>query len=96
MSVEVLKKVPLFDGLDDATLSNLFTAGETFRYTPNEYVIRQGEYGDCLFVVLNGRINIQAYQSDGLLKNLVTLGPGDYFGEMAMLGLGERTASALS
>ena len=96
MGVEVLKKVPLFDGLDDATLSNLFTAGETFRYTPNEYVIRQGEYGDCLFVVLNGRINIQAYQSNGLLKNLVTLGPGDYFGEMAMLGLGERTASALS
>ena len=96
MSVEVLKKVPLLDGLDDTALSSLLTVGETSRYTPNEYVIRQGEYGDSLFVILNGRINIQAYQSDGLVKNLVTLGPGDYFGEMAMLGLGERTASALS
>ena len=96
VSVQVLKQVSLLNGLDEPALANLLSSGERLVRSANEFVIRQGEFGDSLFVILNGRIKIRAFQDDGLMKTIVELGPGDYFGEMAMLGLGERTASAVT
>jgi CRP-like cAMP-binding protein len=96
VSIDVLKKVSLLNGLDDAAFSAVMKAGERIQRVAEEFIVRQGEFGDSMFVILNGRIKIQAFQTDGLMKTIVELGPGDYFGEMAMLGLRERTASAVT
>ncbi len=65
------------------------------RVKAGEYVIREGEHGDEVFVVESGRVRV--YQEvDGRTVERRELGPGDAFGEMAMLTSSLRTASVVA
>lgn len=71
-------------------LLNLFSnETELLEFTDGEVVFREGSPGDCLYVVIEGGITIT---SRGRILNVV--GPGDLFGEMALIDDEPRSATA--
>jgi len=58
-----------------------------------EVLFREGEAGDTMYVIQSGRVRISKEGRDGQ-KTLAILGPGEFFGEMAILNRKPRTASA--
>lgn len=86
--VDVLKKVPLFQGLDDKSLKRL---AETFverSFVAGQELTAEGSGGVGFFVIESGEARVTV---DGEERR--TLGPGDYFGEVALLDAGLRTAT---
>ncbi len=86
--------------LHDASVISLFpddvlarlTAGSAERaYGPGETIVRAGEPGEELFVILEGEVRVER---DGRSRR--TLGPGDFFGEIAVLTGGLRTADVVA
>lgn len=61
-------------------------------YSKDDLVIRQGEEGDTFYMVKSGRLEVFR-EEDGERKKLAELGPGDFFGEIALLKGEKRTAS---
>jgi ABC-type lipoprotein export system ATPase subunit/CRP-like cAMP-binding protein len=66
---------------------------EPRRCDPGETVIRQGDTGHEFYVVVDGQLNILVDQPGGGQLLVNRLGPGEYFGEMALLGKGFRRAT---
>jgi CRP-like cAMP-binding protein len=93
MVVPLLRRVDLLEGVDEPALRDLGSSGRILDLEPGEYVIRQGEYGDTLYVVLRGKFGVEIVGDDGKKREVGDLGAGHYFGEMAMVGHGERSAS---
>jgi len=62
-------------------------------YAPSEVLFREGETGDVMFVIQSGSVRISKNVA-GYDKVLATLGPGEFFGEMAILNGKPRTATA--
>lgn len=61
-------------------------------YSPGEAIIRQGEVGDCMFVVQEGRVEVVLEHGNGEMQ-LAVLGAGEFFGEMAILERQVRMAT---
>ncbi len=80
-----LKKVHLFHGLDDKQLASI--AAQLQEHEPceaGETIIRQGEYGETLFFIYKGRVEL-TYRHGRRSHTLATLGSGDCFGEETVL-----------
>jgi len=61
-------------------------------YGAGEAIARQGEIGECMYVVQEGRVEVVREQ-DGAEVRLATLGEGDFFGEMALFDRERRSAT---
>jgi CRP-like cAMP-binding protein len=61
-------------------------------YAPGETIVRQGEAGDCMYVVLRGTVEV--FREDGgSSTRIAELGPGEIFGEMALCEKQPRSAT---
>ena len=87
-STEVLKKVPLFSELDRRELEQVAASMRERRVAAGDVVLEQGSGGAGFFVVDEGEADVTV---DG--KAVGTVGPGDYFGEIALLTGSDRTAT---
>lgn len=89
----ILARVPLFAGLDQAMLDSLesFTFRRTFEQ--GEFIVEEGRTGNGLYVVLSGNVEVVKGISGDKPQVVATLGPGQSFGEQALLGQFPRTAS---
>ncbi len=90
-AVAELAGVPLFASLDDAQLQELAGWFHVQNAGEGRRLVGEGAPGYTFFVILDGTAQVTA---DGV--SLVTLGPGDFFGEIAILGDGQRTATVTS
>ncbi len=65
---------------------------------PGELIIREAEPGDCMYVILDGRVEVFIVDDEGRVTVLATLDRGHYFGEQALLpeGSGKRNANVRS
>jgi len=61
-------------------------------YADREVIVRQGEPGNCMYVVQEGQVEAIA-ESDGREMRLRTMGPNDFFGEMALFGTERRSCT---
>ncbi len=61
-------------------------------YRDGEVILRQGEVGDCIYVIQSGRVEV-LHERNGKAVQLVVLGEGDTFGEIAILERGTRSAT---
>ena len=61
-------------------------------YQQGETIFRQGDTGDCMFVIQKGEVEALA-ESEGREIRLRTMGPNEFFGEMALFEEEERTAT---
>lgn len=91
--VEVLKDVALFKGLAFEHLVALACACDVTRLAPGHDVIREGEAGDALYVVVEGSVSIYRGSPEHPVP-LAVLRRTDVFGEMALFDAGPRSASA--
>src|SRR3954464_14186773 len=90
----VLAEVPLFAALDDDATAALTAAMTTRDVDRSHVVFSEGDAGDRLFVVLDGKVKISRTANDGRENLLTVLGPGEMFGELSLFDPGPRTATA--
>src|SRR4029077_7235893 len=86
--IDILRAVPMLGVLPAATIEQLGAALEHAEFAPRQTVFEQGENGDRFYVVESGRADVVR---DGRVVN--ALGPGDGFGEIALLSDRQRTAT---
>ncbi len=63
-------------------------------YDAGEVIFHEGDPGREMFIIQSGRVKISKRLGDGTEKTLVVLGPGDFFGEMAVIDKDRRSADA--
>ena len=83
----LLREIPMFAPLPPLTLAQLATNVARVRFPAGAEVVRRGEPGDRFYVVAEGELDV------GVDGRPVRLGPGDYFGEIALLRDVPRTAT---
>ena len=91
----LLKRIPLFRGLGETELSHLADRAQRRVVAAKTEVIQQGEEGSTVFAVLSGRFKVERTRGAETIV-LDVLGPGQVFGELALLTGGVRTASVVS
>ena len=89
-----LKGTLLGQGLDEAELSRLAALFVERSYAANQGIFKEGEPSNELYIVKSGAMKIVKHTSGGRKEVLVTLKPGDMFGEMAFLDGRPRSAGA--
>jgi CRP-like cAMP-binding protein len=90
----ILKMNPMFAGLGADELQRISGLCETRDLAPGDLLFRRGDSGDSLFGIRRGQIRIETGASDGTRLTLNLMGPGDLFGESALLDGQNRTADA--
>jgi small-conductance mechanosensitive channel len=88
-----LRCVDLFRLLKEENLERLAQLVEARLFAANEVILRQGDRGDELFILLRGHVEISLQQPDGTRRRMPDLGPGSFFGEMSLLTGAPRTAT---
>jgi CRP/FNR family transcriptional regulator, cyclic AMP receptor protein len=94
MTLEALRSVPLFAGLDDQAareLRNLLKLQDVRRDT---VLFRAGDSGDSMYLIETGRVRISVHDEDKEEVTLAELAGGDFFGEMALIDGKQRSADA--
>ncbi|HTO59153.1 MAG TPA: cyclic nucleotide-binding domain-containing protein, partial [Pseudomonadales bacterium] len=87
--------VPLFAGLRPSQARIVVLMGQIKRFAPNETIVRQGEPGDEMYVIIQGKTEVWASQN-GTRRLLAEHKRGDVFGEMALIRQSERTADVVA
>lgn len=88
-SADTLRKVPLFAGLDDRELEQIASSMRERRYSAGDVVTKEGAGGAGFFIVEQGEAEVSV---EGETRPW-TVGPGDYFGEIALINDSPRTAT---
>jgi CRP/FNR family transcriptional regulator, cyclic AMP receptor protein len=92
-----LRECRLFSELDDATLDLVAGALRTRRFRRTETIFHSGDPGDALFIVVTGQVKITLPSDAGSEPAiLTTVGPGGFFGELALLDGAPRSATAVA
>ncbi len=88
-----LKKIEIFADLSVNELAAVASVTEEAAFDEMEIVFREGETGDTLFLVLEGEVAVIKDCNVDREIELDTIGPGDYFGDMALFGDDRRSAT---
>lgn len=83
-----LRRVPLFSRMGSREIERIGQLADEVTVGMDEVLAEQGRYGDEFFIVLDGRLSVL----DGR-RPIRELGPGDFFGEIALLDGHRRTAT---
>ncbi len=94
--VEIIGKVPLFENLKRRQLQNLARIFVERTCDEGEVIVPQGRDGYGFFVIASGAAKAVRQRSDGSEAVVNTFGPSDFFGELALLDNGPRTASVIA
>ena len=93
MNIEVLRQAPLFSELDDEATEALSASMSENRLRRGDALFREGDEGDRLYVVIEGKIKLGRTSADGRENLLAILGPGQMFGELSLFDPGPRSAT---
>ncbi len=89
----VLKNTPIFSTLNKKEFRNLVFIVHRRSYTKGEYIFLQGDPGLGMYILEEGEVSIKLEEGE---KELVRLGEGAFFGELALLDESPRSASAVA
>jgi CRP/FNR family transcriptional regulator, cyclic AMP receptor protein len=95
-AVELLRSVPLFADLEEGELERFSQVAVPRSFPAGTRVFHEGDSSDACYIVSEGSFRVTREHSDGRAITLATLGPGEIFGELAMLDGDTRSASAES
>ena len=94
MDKDVLRQAPLFSALDDEAATALRTSMTDGRLRRGDVLFHEGDSGDKLYIVLDGKVKLGRTSSDGRENLLAILGPGQMFGELSLFDPGPRSTTA--
>lgn len=87
-STQLLRRVPLFSDLDNRELEQVADSMKRRQFAAGQEIAREGESGVGFFVIQDGNATVSVHGDERR-----RLGPGDYFGEIALIAQGARTAT---
>jgi len=90
---DVLRQAPLFSALDDEAASALGASMDETRLRRGDVLFREGDSGDKLYIVTEGKVKLGRTSADGRENLLAILGPGQMFGELSLFDPGPRSAT---
>src|SRR5437870_13138285 len=93
---EVLRTVPISSQLSDEDITSLAHLALRKRHPKDTVIFFEHAEGDFFFTILEGRVKVTILGDDGREVILSVLGPGDFFGEMALLDNEPRSATAIA
>lgn len=80
-AIDALKKVPLFSTLNDSQIGTVAKEANPRAFSDGDLIVKQGDTGAAGFwIILDGSVEVRRGPA-----TLATLGPGEYFGEMALV-----------
>lgn len=88
---EQLKKIPLFEGVPHAQLQRIANGVKERQFAAGAPIVSTGEAGHGFYLILKGRAEVTQGE-----RTLRTLGPGEYFGELALVRETPRTATVVA
>ena len=92
-TVGFLQKVPLFQNLDNRHLEHLAKRMIEREFAAGQTIVEQGQGGEGFFVIVSGKAEAFRQRADGVKVEVNKFGATDFFGELALLDDGMRTAS---
>lgn len=95
-TVGFLQNVPLFQSLNNRQLEHLAKRMVERQFDSGQPIVTQGSGGEGFFVIVSGKAEAFRERSDGDKVAVNTFGPTDFFGELALLDDGLRTASVIA
>jgi CRP-like cAMP-binding protein len=93
VDTDVLRQAPLFRALDDEAALALRSSMGTVRLRRGEVLFHEGDSGDKLYIVADGKVKLGRSSADGRENLLAILGPGQMFGELSLFDPGPRSAT---
>jgi HEAT repeat protein/ATP/ADP translocase len=91
-----LRRVPLFQQLSPEDLQRIASVATERWFEEGAVLIREGERGDEMFVIVEGRVRVIHRADDGSERTLRTYGEGDHIGELAVLRAQPRVATVVA
>lgn len=95
-TADFLVKVPMFRGLKKRQLNHLATLFVPRNYPAGKSIVTQDKGGEGFFIIVSGKTEVIREQQDGTKTMINSLGPTDFFGELALLDDGLRTVSVVT
>jgi CRP-like cAMP-binding protein len=89
---EVLASIPLFAGVPARHVRRIASLGIVVRFDAKAPIVAAGDPGEALYIILSGRATVHR----GRGRARVALGPGAYFGEMALIDGAPRSATVVA
>ncbi|MGJ4951092.1 Crp/Fnr family transcriptional regulator [Bradyrhizobium sp. HKCCYLS20291] len=91
-----LLATPFFGGLSDASLDRLVSMLAERRFEAGATIVAEGEPGRSMFVVHSGTLEVSERLATGSVIHMSSLDPGDFFGEMTLLEMQNRSATVVA
>ncbi len=96
MQASFFRKFALFAELDDKELAAIAAVAKSRRYGKDDVVFHADESGDVFCLIREGQVKVTMISPEGKEIILSLLGPGDFFGEMALLDDEPRSATVVA
>jgi ABC-type lipoprotein export system ATPase subunit/CRP-like cAMP-binding protein len=90
---QVQSQVEALSGIDREQLQELMKGAPTRIFQPGDTIMQQGALGDVFYFLLEGEAEVYARRGNGAESLIDRLGPGQHFGELALLGSRRRSAT---
>ncbi len=94
MDQNVIASVPLFSALDSEDQAQLFSMMSTVSFRRGEKLFNEGDPGNCLYLLVDGKVKLGHTSSDGRENLIAILGPGEMIGELTLFDPGPRSGTA--
>ena len=96
VQTSLFRKFALFAELDDRELASIAAVAKSRRYAKDDVVFHADESGDVFCIIKEGQVKVTMISPEGKEIILSMLGPGDFFGEMALLDNEPRSATVVA
>ncbi len=92
---EIIRNIEFFSGLDNKTLRRIEEVALVCQFEPGETIVKEGELGLGMYVVISGKLEVVKRLPSGKLK-LAELGPSQFFAEMSLIDDKPRSATVIT
>ena len=92
---DTLARAGIFQGVDPEAVAALINEMDTVTFPKGTTIFNEGEPGDRLYIIVDGKIKLARHAPDGRENLLSVMGPSDMFGELSIFDPGPRTSSAV-